>query len=232
VLRWAATAFAVIILILVLRPSEPPEIRKDPDAPRRLEHKLRRLEEPTGGGGARSLRLDEPELNSWMRSTLDLAPGPQAATPAPPARAARREPAGKPAAGIVAGHNSAPAQEGQAIPGIDDNGPSSLTVEEVQSKVLDVRTHLAGDLVVAYVLFDLYGKNLSLELQGHLSVRDGYLRLDPTALWIGSLPIPESTVKGAVDRLFGDPAHRETFRVPAGIRDIRVENSELVVDHD
>ena|SRR5438093_9972684 len=40
----------------------------------------------------------------------------------------------------------------------------------------------------AYVLFDLYGKELSLTLEGRLSVQDGYLRLSPTRLMLGSLP--------------------------------------------
>lgn len=231
-LRWGATALAVIILFLVLRPSEPPEIRRDPDAPRRLEHKLRRLEEPATGGGVRSLSLDEPELNSWMRSTLDVAPGPQTARPAPSSAAARRDSYGGSTAPGAAGRiTSAPAENGTPLSGISGDAPTQMTVEEVQSKVLDVRAHLVGDRVVAYVLFDIYGKEISLELQGRLSVRGGYLRLDPTTLWIGSLPIPESTVQGAVERLFADPAHRETFRVPVGVRDIRVENSQLVVDY-
>jgi hypothetical protein len=180
------------------------------------------------------LRLDESELNAWMSSTVGVEPGTQAATgsgPSPDDRGpgapvdyapgAGSPPAGAPPLG-------APDAGDPRIPALDD-APSDLTVEEVQSRVLDVRAHLISDQVVAYVLFDIYGKDLSLELQGRLGVQNGYVRLDPTALWIGSLPIPEKTVKRAVDRLFGDPQHRETFRVPAGVKDIRVEDSELVV---
>jgi hypothetical protein len=194
----------VIVLFLILRPGNPPEVRLDPEAPQRLEAKLMRLGRQAGTESARTLRLDEAELNAWMRSTLDVA--------------LKRDPALE--------------KRQPSLAGLDDRTPSDLSVEDVQSKVLDVRTHLAGDQVAAYVLFDLFGKEISLELQGRLGVRDGYLRLDPTSLWIGSLPVPESTVKGAVDRLFGDPAHRETFRVPPGIRDIRVQDGQLVIDRE
>jgi len=206
VLRWGLPAIAVVVVFLILRPKDPPVVRQDPEAPQRLEAKLMRMASPTATGGAPDLRLDEAELNAWMRSSLSLAPAAGATTPEH----------GAPQRAATAGMN-APPQE-------------PVSVEEMSSKVLDVRTHMENDLIVAHVLFELYGKNVSLELHGHLGIRDGYLHLDPTALWIGSLPIPESTVKGAVDRLFSDPAHRETFRVPAGIRDIRVQDGQLVID--
>ena len=81
----------------------------------------------------------------------------------------------------------------------------------------------------AYVLFDLYGKELSLTLEGRLSVQDGYLRLSPTRLMLGSLPIPQVTVDRAVSSLFESPENRERFRLPPDIRSLRVENGELVV---
>ncbi|PYT35690.1 MAG: hypothetical protein DMF52_09860 [Acidobacteria bacterium] len=79
------------------------------------------------------------------------------------------------------------------------------------------------------MLFDLYGKELSLTLEGRLSVQDGYLRLSPTRLMLGSLPIPQVTVDRAVSSLFESPENRERFRLPPDIRSLRVENGELVV---
>jgi hypothetical protein len=79
------------------------------------------------------------------------------------------------------------------------------------------------------VLFELYGKNLSLTLNGHLELRDGYLRLTPTAMKLGSMPIPRATLERAVQQLFDSPDNREQFRVPPEIRDVRVENSSLVI---
>ena len=57
---------------------------------------------------------------------------------------------------------------------------------------------MAGDQITAYVLFNLHGKDLSLTLEGRLSVQDGYLRLAATRLMLGSLPIPQATVDRAV----------------------------------
>jgi hypothetical protein len=208
VARWGLLASGIVVVFLILRPKDPPEVMQDPEAPQRLEAKLARFATPAAGGGATALRLDEAELNAWMRSSLSLAPTAAASATTPSQGAPQRA--------ATAGMNAAPQEP--------------ISVEEMSSKVLDVQTHMEHDLIVAHVLFELYGKNVSLELRGHLGIRNGYLRLDPTALWIGSLPIPESTVRSAVDRLFSDPAHRETFRVPAGIRDIRVQDGQLVID--
>ena len=104
-----------------------------------------------------------------------------------------------------------------------------MTVEEVQSNVRDVRVTLDGDRIHGYVLFELYGKNLSLTLNGSLELRDGYLRLAPTAMKLGSMPIPRATLERAVQQLFDSPENRAQFRVPSRIRDIRVENSTLII---
>ncbi len=85
------------------------------------------------------------------------------------------------------------------------------------------------DQIEVYVLFNLYGKDLSLMLKGHLEVSDGYLRLTPTAGRLGSLPLTEATLRSAAGRLFESAENREKFRLPAEIRDIRIEGSELVV---
>jgi len=65
-------------------------------------------------------------------------------------------------------------------------GAEDPTAEEAQSNVRDVRVTLDGDRIHGYVLFELYGKNLSLTLNGRLELRDGYLRLTPTAMKLGS----------------------------------------------
>ena len=150
---------------------------------------------------ARELRLNEAELNGWLRSNL----------------AVRSE--------------SSPPGSGPKV--AEDppltGGAQNLTVEEVQSNVRDVRVTLDGDRLHGYVLFELYGKNLSLTLNGRLELRDGYLRLTPTAMKLGSMPIPRATLERAVQQLFDSPENREQFRVPSRIRDIRVENSTLII---
>ena len=106
-----------------------------------------------------------------------------------------------------------------------------MSVQEAQSNVRDVKVHMEGDQVTAYVLFNLYGKDLSLTLDGSLSVQNGYLRLTPNSMWLGSLPIPRATVDRAVGTLFNSPDNREQFRVPEDIRDLRIKNGELVITY-
>lgn len=103
------------------------------------------------------------------------------------------------------------------------------TLEEVKSNVRDVKIHLEGNQVTAYVVFDLYGKELSLTLTGGLRVVDGYLRMEPTSGALGSMPIPQSTLDSAVARLFDSPENREKFHLPAHIRDVRVEDGQIKI---
>jgi hypothetical protein len=95
----------------------------------------------------------------------------------------------------------------------------------------DIKINLVGDLVHAYVLFNLYGKDISLELTGHLFVADGRLRLQPTSGKVGTMPIPKVTLDRAVSRLFDSPENQDKFLVPPEIKDIRVVNGELVVSY-
>ncbi len=90
---------------------------------------------------------------------------------------------------------------------------------------------LLDDRLRAYVVFNLYGKDLSLTLEGRLRAENGYLRLAPTSVKLGSLPLPQATIDRAVERLFESPENLEQFRLPPEIADLRVENSELVVTY-
>ena len=103
------------------------------------------------------------------------------------------------------------------------------TVQEVQSALKDVRMNLMGNQLRAYALFVLYGKDISLQLDGTLETREGYVRLIPTAGRLGSPPIPSSTLELVVQRLFESPQNRDKFQLPPQVEAIRVENSTLVM---
>jgi len=78
-------------------------------------------------------------------------------------------------------------------------------MEEIQSSVRDVRIQLKKISLLAYVAFNLYGKEMSLELEGRLAVRDGFLQFIPTAGKLGSLPLPGGTLQTAAQQLFDSP---------------------------
>jgi hypothetical protein len=98
------------------------------------------------------------------------------------------------------------------------------------SSVRDVKVALQGDRARVFAVFNLAGKDLTLELEGHLHVVDGYLRFEPTGGKLGDLSLPQSALDATVATLVDNPVNRDAFRVPPGIRDIRVENGELVIE--
>ncbi len=102
-------------------------------------------------------------------------------------------------------------------------------LQEVQSALKDVQMNITGNELKAYALFALYGKEISLQLDGTIETRDGFVRLKPTAGKLGSLPIPSSTLDRVVEQLFESPQNRETFQLPPMIESIRIENGTLVI---
>lgn len=88
-----------------------------------------------------------------------------------------------------------------------------------------------GDLVKAYVVFDFHGKDLSLELDGHLGSQDGYLKFDPVAGKLGDLPLPISVLQSAVDKMMDSPENREKLRLPDEISNIQVADGQAVISY-
>jgi hypothetical protein len=122
---------------------------------------------------------------------------------------------------------SAPAPVPDERPG----APSAADVEQARSSVRDIKVQMEGDQVHAYVIFDLHGKEMSLDLVGRLSAADGYLKFEPVSGHIGSLPIPQSALASAVKQLMESPVNREKLRLPSDVADLRIENGELVTTY-
>ncbi len=108
-------------------------------------------------------------------------------------------------------------------------GADPATLAEVQSSVKDVKVDMNGDLVKAYVVFDFHGKDLSLELDGHLRSQDGYLKFDPVAGKLGSLPLPQSTLDEAVQKMMDSPENRERLRLPSNVSDVQIADGQAVI---
>jgi hypothetical protein len=106
---------------------------------------------------------------------------------------------------------------------------SEPSVHEVQSALKDVRMNLKGNQLRVYALFALYGKEISLQLDGTIETQGGYILLKPTAGKLGSLPIPSSTLNYVVHQLFASPQSRDKFQLPPQIESVRIENNTLVI---
>jgi len=202
IFRWTTYLAAVVTLILVLHKSPPPQVEATPQAAARAEEKFAQVEQSVAKGQPGTVRLDETELNSYLAAHLDLKPDQPAAAASPT----------------------------PTTPG----GPGSPTpedVEKMRSSVRDVKVTMADDRVKAYVVFDVHGKDMTLELEGKLGATNGYLQFQPVSGHIGSLPIPQSTLETAVQRLMESPENREKLRLPPDISDLHIENGELVATY-
>lgn len=216
IFQWSSVAGLVIVLLLILHQSPPPKVPSDPQAAARVETKLQESASAAQAGQPHELELDSTELNSFLGSNLDLK---------------KTTPADAPATAEAPGTTAQiPAQATEPAPAA---GPANAepSIEEVQSAVKDVKVNMVGDQVQAYVVFDFHGKDMSLELDGHLRAEDGYLHFEPTGGKLGSLPLPQSTLEAAVRRLFESPINKEKMRLPPDVSDIQVRNGDVVVTY-
>jgi len=200
---WGSLALSIVLLGMILVPSSPPRISVTPEAVQRARAKVQEFQQSVGQGYESRLEMDEPELNGWLGANLALK---------------------RPGAGPDSTPSTTPAEIPQAPEEQQDP-----TIEQVQSSVRDVKIELGDENLRAHVSFELHGKVMSLEMEGRLTVRDGCLRLEPTAGKLGSLPLPAATLESAASRLFDSPGNREKFRLPAEIQDVAVSHGHLVV---
>jgi hypothetical protein len=217
-LRWSTYLAALITLILLLHKVPPPQVEVSPQAAARAEEKVEQVQRSVSQGEKATLRLDESELNSYLASHLNLAPSANA-TPAvvPPA--------------VSAPANAQPASSNSSAAANSSDTVSPADIEQARSSVRDVKVQMEGDQVRAYVIFDVHGKDMTLELVGRLGSSDGFLKFEPVSGKLGSLPIPQSTLEAAVQRLMESPENREKLRLPSDISEMHIENGQLVATY-
>jgi hypothetical protein len=89
---------------------------------------------------------------------------------------------------------------------------------------------LEGDGFVGVFTLDASGKELYLTMTGTLGVLDGRLQILPSTAKLGSLPIPGVAFRRILQRQFDTPETRERLRLPEFIKDVHIENGELLVE--
>src|SRR5690242_8143771 len=208
IFTWASLAVLVLALILILRSPATPNVPSDPAAAARVEQKFVEADQAKAAGQAVDVDLDRTELNSYLHQNLQLEGVQPDAIPA-----------------STPGSGPQQASSPAGIPG------DPATLEQVRSSVKDVNIDMDGDVVKAYVTFDFHGKDLALELDGHVGTADGYLTFDPVAGKLGSLPLPQSTLQAAVDKMMASPENRERLRLPPDIGNISISNGQAVISY-
>ena len=205
IFSWVVLLVLILTLALILKKSPAPNVATSPAAAASAEQKLTAADQAAASGQSAQVQLDSTELNSYLAQNLQLAGSPQAnAVPAAPATA-----------------GSTP-----QVSGVDPQ-----TVAQAESNVKDVKIDLDGDVVKAYVIFNVHGADLSLEISGHLYTQDGYLQFDPVDGKIGSFPLPQSALEDAVQKMMASPENRDKLRLPDNVSNIEVENGQVVVSY-
>jgi hypothetical protein len=211
------------VLALILRKSPPPNVGNDPGAAARVEQKFAAADQAKAAGQPAQVQLTPAELNSYLQQNRQSGGPPQSA-PTVPIPSSGNAPYGN--ASVPAA--SADPNSG-ALDALASNDPQ--TIEQVQQSVKDVKVDMDGDLVKAYVVFDFHGKDMSLELDGHLGSKDGYLKFEPVSGKLGSLPLPQSTLEAAVSKMMESPEAREKLKLPNDIKDLTIQDGHAVVSY-
>src|SRR5579863_7318039 len=210
---WSTFVVLVFVLVLIFRKPAAPSVPTDPTAAARVEQKFAEADRAKASGQAVDVDLDRTELNSYLHQNLQLEGSHPEAIAAP------------------VSVNSTPASDTQQAATPVEISGDAATVEQVRSTVKDVNIDMDGDIVKAYVTFDFHGKDLALELDGRLGTQDGYLTFDPVAGKLGSLPLPQSTLQAAVDKMMASPENREKLRLPPDISNIAISNGQAVISY-
>ena len=174
------------------------------------------MQQAVWSGQPATLRMDQTELNSYLASHLDLG-------------SAIPDAANSPASGGTSSGSPGSRSASADVPAL--NGTTQEQVDQVRSSVRDVKVQMEGDQVHAYVVFNVHGKDMTLDLVGKLGAQDGYLKFIPVSGQIGALPILQSTLESAVQRLMDSPENREKLKLPSDVSDMHIENGELVATY-
>lgn len=220
ILSWSSLAGLILTIVLVLHKSPAPNIPFDPNAAARAEQKFQAADEAKAAGQPGQVALDRSELNSYLAQNLQTQAPPPGSDPSTDAKAGAAAPAPAADGGNAANDPTAALAAGD---------PRSL--EDVQSTVKDVKVDMVGDLVKAYVIFDFHGKDISLELDGHLGAENGFMKFEPVSGKLGSLPLPQSTLNAAVEKMMASPENRDKLRLPADISDIKIVDGKAVIQY-
>lgn len=109
--------------------------------------------------------------------------------------------------------------------------PSSITpVTEFPGAVPNVKDYqvsMDGDIVRGQFVTQIAGKDVYLTLAGHLGSKDGYATFDATEVKVGDLSVPASLVNGVLQKKLAE--QHDQLKLPDNVKDIKVENGELVL---
>lgn len=201
----ATLAISVFTLVLVLKKPAPVATPASPAATaanaQSFQEKVDRLDQPSASGSGGEIRLTSGELAAAIAQATGALPT-DGATPAPAV------PASTPAAASGSSASGAPEFPG-AVPAIKD-----------------YQVSMDGDVVRGQFLTQIAGKDVYLTLAGHLGAKDGYATFEATEVKLGDLSVPVSLVNDQLQKKLAE--QRDQLKLPNNVKDLKVENGELV----
>ena len=209
IISYVTLAISILTLVLVLKRPAPLAPAAAPAATaanaQSFQEKVNQLAQPrVPGEGESEVRINSGELAAALAQAAGALPP----TTATPANTSASDPSSSKTS------NSAPASGGMEFPGAVPN-------------IKDYQVSMDGDVVRGQFLTQIAGKDVYLTLAGHLSSKDGYATFDATEVKIGDLSVPVALVNDALQKKLSE--QRDQLKLPDTVKDIKVENGELVL---
>ncbi|MGD0791087.1 MAG: hypothetical protein ABR920_04885 [Terriglobales bacterium] len=124
------------------------------------------------------------------------------------------------AAGLLP--SAAPANASTSSP----SASGSMEFPGAVPNIKDYQVSMDGDIVRGQFLTQIAGKDVYLTLAGHLGSKDGYATFDATEVKVGDLSVPASLVNEVLQKKLAE--QRDQLKLPNNVKDLKVENGELV----
>jgi hypothetical protein len=128
------------------------------------------------------------------------------------------------AAGLLP--SAAPANTSTSAPSSSSPASGAMEFPGAVPNIKDYQVSMDGDIVRGQFLTQIAGKDVYLTLAGHLGSKDGYATFDATEVKVGDLSVPASLVNEVLQKKLAE--QRDQLKLPNNVKDIRVENGELV----
>jgi hypothetical protein len=167
-----------------------------------FQEKVIRLGEPKAPGeGESEVRMSSGELTAALT---------QAVSPLPPSAS-----------------NSSPTSSNANGSASSISPSGSMEFPGAVPNIKDYQISMDGDIVRGQFLTQIAGKDVYLTLAGHLGSKDGYATFDATEVKVGDLSVPASLVNEVLQKKLAE--RRDQLKLPNNVKDIKVENGELVL---
>lgn len=203
IISFATLAISILTLVLVLKRPAPVSTPVAPAAAaanaQSFQEKVNQLAQPKApGDGESEVRINSGELSAALAQAAGSLPAATLAT-------TNTSPS--------APSSSAPAGPAMEFPGAVPN-------------IKDYQVSMDGDIVRGQFLTQIAGKDVYLTLAGHLGSKDGYATFDATEVKVGDLSVPASLVNEVLQKKLAE--QRDQLKLPNNVKDLKVENGELV----